>query len=164
MAWHNQLHLELKNSVFMLPFCCKFWEGLMNLRNIKMEASKVILISNRESTSITENLCGGNPQKTLGTGKPAVACSNCYAPTKANGIWIYITVLCTLEYLLCCCLLIGFLLLLLFEIGDSRFKGHYSNIGLDCKTYQMFTAYKHNTLPLSLFDLITSKKKGGNDT
>lgn len=58
----------------------------MKLRNIKMESSKVILIGNRESTSITENLCGGNNQKTLGTGKPAVACSSYYTPTKVNGI------------------------------------------------------------------------------
>lgn len=56
----------------------------MNLRNIKMESSKVILISSRKSTSITENLYGGNHQKTLGTWN--VACSNCYAPTKVNGI------------------------------------------------------------------------------
>jgi len=46
MAWHNQLHLELKRSVFMLPFCLKFWEGLVTLRNIKMESNKVILIGN----------------------------------------------------------------------------------------------------------------------
>lgn len=64
--------LELKKSVFMLPFCLKFWEGLMNLRNIKMETCKVTLVSKRESTSITENLCGGNRQKTSGTVKPAV--------------------------------------------------------------------------------------------
>lgn len=111
MAWHNQLHLELKKSVFMLPFCLKLCEGLMNLRNINMESSKVILIGNREFTSITENLCGGNHQKTLGTGKPVQACSNCYTSAKVNGIRIYIAVFCTLECLLHCCLLIGFFII-----------------------------------------------------
>lgn len=91
----------------------------------------MILISNRESTSIPENLCSGNHQKTLGTGKPAVACSNCYTPTKVIGIRICIIVLCTLECLLHCCLITRPFIIIIFVIGDSRFKGHYSDTGTD---------------------------------
>lgn len=58
----------------------------MNLGNIEMESSKVILIGSRKSASTAENLCGGNHQKALGSGKLFAACSNCYTPTKVNGI------------------------------------------------------------------------------
>lgn len=69
---HGATSLELKKSVFMLPFCLQLWERLMNLRNIKMEKHKVTLVSKRESTLVIENLCGCNNQETLGTVKPAV--------------------------------------------------------------------------------------------
>lgn len=46
----------------------------------------MILIGNKEFTSIAENMCGVSHQKTLGNGKFAVICSNCHIPAKVNGI------------------------------------------------------------------------------